>query len=63
MSQKNQIKHALLRGEHITPMDALDRFGCFRLAPKICELRQEGMPIKTLRNRAKGYAIYRLQEA
>ena len=30
-SQTARIKAALLRGEKLTPMDALRRFGCFRL--------------------------------
>ena len=45
MSQKSDILAALKRGETLTAMDALTRFGCFRLAARICELRQEGWNI------------------
>ena len=45
MSQKSDILAALKRGETLTAMDALTRFGCFRLAARICELRQDGWNI------------------
>lgn len=63
LSHKAQIKAALLRGEVLTPMDALNRFGCFRLGARIADLRGEGMLIanewKTLAN-GKRVAAYRL---
>ena len=47
-SQSAQIKAALLRGEKLTPMDALRRFGCFRLGARIWDLRNgHGMDIRT----------------
>ena len=47
-SQTALIKAALLAGEKLTPMDALRRFGCFRLGARIWELRNEhGMDIRT----------------
>ena len=47
-SQTARIKAALLRGETLTPMDALRRFGCFRLGARIWQLRNEhGMDIRT----------------
>ena len=45
MSQKADILAALKRGETLTAIDALTRFGCFRLAARICELRQDGWNI------------------
>ena len=36
---------ALESGERLTPLDALDRFGCFRLGARIFELRRDGLPI------------------
>ena len=45
MSQKADILAALIRGETLTAMDALTRFGCFRLAARIYDLRQEGWNI------------------
>ncbi len=46
-SQHALIKAHLLRGEHITPMDALRLYGCFRLGGRIYDLRREGLKIRT----------------
>jgi hypothetical protein len=51
MSQTQQILAALQLGQVLTPLDALDRFGCFRLAARIEELRKLGHPIETLPQR------------
>lgn len=63
LSHKAQIKAALLAGETITPIDALNRFGCFRLGARIWDLRDEGMNIinewRTLQN-GKKVAAYRI---
>ncbi len=57
MTQKEHILAALKR-KPITPLEALNRFGCFRLAARISELRQEGYQIHT--QIRKGFAEYRL---
>lgn len=44
---KPRIKVFLLKGKVLTPMIALKRWGCFRLAVYIRRLRQEGMTIHT----------------
>ena len=41
-SQSKQILNHLKRGHHITPIDALKLFGCFRLAARVYDLRSEG---------------------
>lgn len=46
-SQNNLIKAWLMNGRSITPLQALDMFGCFRLSARIDNLRKEGMYIKT----------------
>ena len=46
MSQKAAILDLLKRGP-VTPMDALAKLGCFRLAARVRELREEGYPIVT----------------
>lgn len=46
-TQKSQILAALLNGEKITPMDALTRFGSFRLGAVIHKLRLQGYNIIT----------------
>ena len=46
-NQTQQILAALQAGEKLTPMDALNRFGCMRLGARIWDLRQEGYPIQS----------------
>jgi len=46
-SQNALIKGWLLNGKSITPLDALNMFGCFRLSARIANLRDEGLPIVT----------------
>jgi hypothetical protein len=47
MSQTTQIAKYLNKGRKLTPIDALNKFGCFRLAARIADLRNDGMNIKT----------------
>jgi hypothetical protein len=47
MSQTTQIANYLNKGRKLTPIDALKKFGCFRLAARIADLRNDGMNIKT----------------
>lgn len=44
-SQCAQIKQWLLSGHKITQLEALDLFGCMRLASRIHDLRNRGMEI------------------
>lgn len=44
-TQSARILRWLKTGRSITPMDALQRFGCFRLAARIYDLRKEGYQI------------------
>lgn len=44
-SQKAAILDVLSRGKTIAPMEALRRFGCFRLAARIWDLKQDGHTI------------------
>lgn len=46
-TQKAQVREWLLTGKHLTPMEALRRFGSFRLSAIIFELREEGLKIET----------------
>ena len=46
MSQTTQILDMLKRGP-VTAMDALKQAGCFRLAARIADLRQQGHHIET----------------
>jgi hypothetical protein len=44
-TQCAQIRKVLEKGESLTAQDALNRFGCFRLAARIFDLKQDGMSI------------------
>lgn len=46
-TQKQQIQAYLQKGKTITPLQALNKFGCFRLAARIADLRNEGLNIAT----------------
>jgi hypothetical protein len=46
-SQNALIKGWLLNGYSITPMEALNMFGCFRLSARIANLRGEGFAVVT----------------
>lgn len=47
MSQTTQIQKHLEKGKSLTPIEALNKFGCFRLAARIADLRNQGLNIKT----------------
>jgi hypothetical protein len=47
MSQNKQIADYLNKGKKLTTIDALNKFGCFRLASRINDLRNNGMNIVT----------------
>jgi len=47
MTQEENIENLLLRGDSITPIEALHRFGIFRLAAIVHTLRQKGLKITT----------------
>lgn len=46
-SQNTLILKALMKGARLTPIDALNRFGCFRLGARIADLKKAGHKIKT----------------
>jgi len=46
-TQNEKIKAYLNKGKSITPLDALNKFGCFRLSARIKNLRDEGLNIIT----------------
>ncbi len=47
MSQKSDILAALQRGDKLSRLDCLNRFGCIEAGARITELRQDGYPIET----------------
>lgn len=47
MTQVETVLRALQRGDELTPLDALNRWGIFRLAARVDELRDAGYDIRT----------------
>ena len=62
-AQNDLILKALKKGSRITPIDALKRFGCFRLSARIADLRKSGHNIKTrmVVNGEKHFAEYYME--
>lgn len=65
MTQTELILDALQKGERLTPLDALERFGCFRLAARVKDLRADGHKIETVNvsRNGKTYAEYSLVQS
>ena len=59
MTQANQILSALKRGEKLTPLQALRKYGCMRLAARINDLRDAGYKIDTTLIRTHGARVAR----
>lgn len=61
-STTKKIKAWILKGKKITPLEALAKWGCMRLAARIAELRKDGMDIRTtpITRNGKTYAQYHL---
>lgn len=64
MTQVETVLRALQRGDELTPLDALNRWGIFRLAARIDQLRDAGYDIRTRIARAgkKHWAVYYLTQ-
>jgi hypothetical protein len=52
-----------LKTKSISPMTALEKYGCFRLAARISELREEDLDIETIHTTINGktFATYRMK--
>jgi hypothetical protein len=59
-TQTEQIRAHLLEHNAITPLEALDKYGCFRLAARIKELRNAGFSVHStiVKNNGKRYCRY-----
>ncbi|MCF6775258.1 helix-turn-helix domain-containing protein [Thiotrichales bacterium 19X7-9] len=61
MQQSEAILNHLKRHGSITPLEALNEYGCLRLGARIYDLRRQGIEIKIELSRSdKHYAIYTL---
>lgn len=59
MNATARIRSWLRSGKALTPIEALNRFGCMRLAARVHELRTEGLPIITERVQRNGATVTR----
>lgn len=65
MNQEKQILDYLRQGNAVTPLLALEKFGCMRLAARVYRLREQGFKIETRHKRSNNrvYAEYYLDGA
>ena len=63
-TQTERILNYLSKNKRITPIEALDKFGCFRLAARISDLRKLGHTIWTdnVTKNGKTFASYSLSK-
>lgn len=63
MSHRDQVLEHLKSGRGITSMEALNSYRCFRLAPRINELKKKGYEIvsEMVEDNGKRYAKYKLK--
>lgn len=61
-SSTQRLRRWILSGKSITPLQALDKFGCLRLGARIMDLRNEGYDIvtKIVHKNGKRFARYKL---
>lgn len=62
MNQSDAILDYLLTGAELTPLEALQKFGCLRLAARIYDLRADGVDIidRIVWQGKKHWASYKL---
>jgi hypothetical protein len=60
-STTKKIEAWLLRGYKLTPLQALEKWGCMRLGARIYDLRRAGMDIRTttITRNGKTFAQYK----
>ncbi len=65
MTQTEAILAHLQTGESITPIEALQQYGCFRLAARIKDIRDEGHDVQMVweGDGVKKWARYSLRRA
>ena len=63
MTQKEQILQHLTEIGPITPIEALEQYGCFRLGARIADLKAEGIKIRSemVARDGKRFAQYSLE--
>jgi hypothetical protein len=61
-TQEKQILDYLLSGKKLTPIQALKKFGCFRLGARIWNLKRQGWAIgsRLIASKGKRFSQYYL---
>ena len=64
MTQETKILNFMLKGNSITPIEALRKFNCWRLSGRIFDLRYQNFPIITtmITKGKRTYASYSINE-
>ena len=57
-TQNKRILQHLQEGKSITPLDALNNYGCMRLAARISELKKQGHVIRSYKRRSANGATF-----
>lgn len=60
-SKYESCRKHLLRGWKLTPLQALNKFGVFRLAVVVNRMRKERIKIDT--DLSRGFAVYKLKKS
>lgn len=47
VAQNERLLKAMQRGEKLTALNALNDYGVFRLASRICDIRKHGYPVQS----------------
>ena len=64
LTQNQRILEYLKSGKKLTPLEALNKFGCLRLSARIFNLKEQGNAILTkyVTRKGKTFAEYSLME-
>lgn len=62
LSQKDLVRRHLMSGKPLTPIQALEKYGCYRLAAVVNRLRKDGYQIITelMKGQEHSYAKYKI---
>lgn len=61
--QKTLVLKHLMKNKTLTPLECLKRYGIYRVASYVCQLRQEGFNIVNIQKEKKTtYAVYTLKK-
>ena len=63
LTQQTRILNHLRSGKTLTALEALERFGCFRLAARVSDLKQEGFDIRSARVQINGKRVAKYRMA